>query len=154
VDQVAKDILSVMDAMKIKQAHILGNSLGAHIAMFMAMRAPSRIQSLMLIAQHAPVEVLVRHTCSCLDTNKSSTEQGKFRTIPIPKVCFDFTPFDFLLTTSSEILVTRKQTMARTNWLQTSSTAFTGCTLGVTHPHTPSSTNGSHPQNSGPRMQN
>jgi len=54
--KVAKDILSVMDAMKIKEAHILGNSLGAHIAMFMAMRAPSRVQSLMLIAQHAPVE--------------------------------------------------------------------------------------------------
>lgn len=57
MNQIARDILSVMDAMKIKEAHILGNSLGAHIAMFMAMRAPKRVQSLMLIAQNAPVEV-------------------------------------------------------------------------------------------------
>jgi len=46
-----------MDALRIKEAHVLGNSLGAQIATVMAMQAPKRIQSLILIAQNPPVEV-------------------------------------------------------------------------------------------------
>jgi len=54
--KVAHDILSVMDALKIKEAHVLGNCLGAQIATIMALKAPKRIQSLTLIAQNLPVE--------------------------------------------------------------------------------------------------
>jgi pimeloyl-ACP methyl ester carboxylesterase len=46
-----------MDALRIKEAHVLGNSLGAQIATVMAMQAPKRVQSLILIAQNPPVEV-------------------------------------------------------------------------------------------------
>jgi pimeloyl-ACP methyl ester carboxylesterase len=49
-----------MDALKIKEAHVLGNSLGAQIATMMAMQAPNRVQSLILIAQNPQVEV--RHS--------------------------------------------------------------------------------------------
>lgn len=48
-----------MDALKITEAHIIGNSLGAHIAVIMAIMAPKRIQSLTLIAQPNFVEVCV-----------------------------------------------------------------------------------------------
>jgi pimeloyl-ACP methyl ester carboxylesterase len=54
---VAKAVLGAMDALKIKEAHVLGNSLGAQIATVMAMRAPERVQSLTLIAQNPPMEV-------------------------------------------------------------------------------------------------
>ena len=50
-------MLGAMDALKIKEAHVLGNSLGAQIATVMAMQAPKRVQSLTLIAQNPPVEV-------------------------------------------------------------------------------------------------
>ena len=50
-------MLSAMDALRIKEAHVLGNSLGAQIATVMAMQAPKRIQSLILIAQNPPMEV-------------------------------------------------------------------------------------------------
>ena len=46
-----------MDALGIKEAHVLGNSLGAQIATVMAMQAPKRVQSLILIAQNPPMEV-------------------------------------------------------------------------------------------------
>lgn len=55
-DLVAKAVLSAMDALKIKEAHVLGNSLGAQIATVMAMQAPQRVQSLTLIAQNPPFE--------------------------------------------------------------------------------------------------
>ena len=54
---MAKAVLSAMDALRIKEAHVLGNSLGAQIATVMAMQAPKRIQSMILIAQNPPVEV-------------------------------------------------------------------------------------------------
>ena len=49
--------MGAMDVLKIKEAHVLGNSIGAQIATVMAMQAPKRIQSLILIAQNPPVEV-------------------------------------------------------------------------------------------------
>ena len=55
--KVAKAVLGAMDALKINEAHVLGNSLGAQIATVMAMQAPQRVQSLILIAQNPPVEV-------------------------------------------------------------------------------------------------
>ena len=54
---MAKAVLSAMDALRIKEAHVLGNSLGAQIATVMAMQAPKRVQSLILIAQNPPMEV-------------------------------------------------------------------------------------------------
>ena len=50
-------MLSAMDVLRIKEAHVLGNSLGAQIATVMAMQAPKRVQSLTLIAQNPPMEV-------------------------------------------------------------------------------------------------
>ena len=50
-------MLNALDALGIKEAHFLGNSLGAQIATVMAMQAPKRVQSLVLIAQNPPMEV-------------------------------------------------------------------------------------------------
>jgi len=69
--KVAKDVLAAMDALKIKQAHLLGNCLGAQIATYMAMQAPKRIQSLTLMSQDPPVEdsesteqfIFLRNSC-------------------------------------------------------------------------------------------
>ena len=59
---MAKGVLGAMDALKIKEAHVLGNCLGAQIATMVAIQAPKRIQSLTLIAQSPSVEVC--HTIS------------------------------------------------------------------------------------------
>lgn len=81
-------MLCVMDALKIKEAHVLGNSLGAHIAINMALQAPQRIKSLTLIAQANIVEV-----CDTLRTNRSLlmrpfSERGKQRAICVSTVRF------------------------------------------------------------------
>jgi len=46
-----------MDILKIHQAHVVGNSLGAPIAVRMHMLKPDRVLSLVLIGKHPPLEV-------------------------------------------------------------------------------------------------
>lgn len=76
-----------MDALKIKEAHVLGNSLGAQIATVMAMQAPKRVQSLILIAQNPPMEVCAlsieymlnrRADCSATPQDDENREQFIF----------------------------------------------------------------------------
>jgi pimeloyl-ACP methyl ester carboxylesterase len=57
--QVAGDILSMMDVLKIDKAHVLGNSLSSHLGVIMASKAPDRIQSLALISPMPPVQVSI-----------------------------------------------------------------------------------------------
>ncbi|NDJ78651.1 MAG: alpha/beta fold hydrolase [Chloroflexi bacterium] len=48
LDMMAEDTLGLLDALKVERAHVLGHSLGGGIALFMARKAPDRIQSLIL----------------------------------------------------------------------------------------------------------
>ncbi len=52
--EMAKNVLASMSALGIKQAHVLGHSMGGKVAMQMALMAPKRLQSL-IIADIAPV---------------------------------------------------------------------------------------------------
>ncbi|ELU44987.1 alpha/beta hydrolase family domain-containing protein [Rhizoctonia solani AG-1 IA] len=55
--KIAKDILQVLDTLKVKKAYIFGNSLGGPIAVRMHMLQPERVAALILCAKHPPVEV-------------------------------------------------------------------------------------------------
>ncbi|KAG8958467.1 hypothetical protein FRC03_009102 [Tulasnella sp. 419] len=54
--KVAKELWTAMDILKVKRAHIFGNSLGGPIALRMHLLAPERVESLTLCAKHPPVE--------------------------------------------------------------------------------------------------
>lgn len=48
--QMAQDALALLDALKIKKVHVLGWSDGGSIALEMALQAPERVHSLLLVA--------------------------------------------------------------------------------------------------------
>ena len=54
IPTMAEDVLATMDKLNIKEAHILGHSLGGKVAMQVAITAPERIQRL-IVADIAPV---------------------------------------------------------------------------------------------------
>jgi pimeloyl-ACP methyl ester carboxylesterase len=45
---MAQDILGLMDYLEIKEAHLLGTSMGGMIAQHVALMAPARLNSLIL----------------------------------------------------------------------------------------------------------
>lgn len=49
VEQYAADTLALMDALGLERAHIMGHSLGGVVAQQLALDAPSRVQSLVLM---------------------------------------------------------------------------------------------------------
>jgi pimeloyl-ACP methyl ester carboxylesterase/tetratricopeptide (TPR) repeat protein len=50
MEQFASDVVAFMDAMKIKQATIVGHSLGSFVAQHVAAKAPERVARLVLVA--------------------------------------------------------------------------------------------------------
>lgn len=60
--QISKDMLQVLDALKVKKVYIFGNSLGGPIAVRMYMLKPERVAALILCAKHPPVEVSRLHS--------------------------------------------------------------------------------------------
>jgi 3-oxoadipate enol-lactonase len=50
IDMMADDTAGLLDALDIKQAHILGVSMGGRIAASLALRYPDRIKSLILVS--------------------------------------------------------------------------------------------------------
>jgi aminoacrylate hydrolase len=52
-DAMADDLLALMDAMNIERAHLVGHSTGGAIGQHIALRAPERLQSLVLSASWA-----------------------------------------------------------------------------------------------------
>jgi 3-oxoadipate enol-lactonase len=49
MEQFAGDALSVLDALGVDSAHVLGVSMGGFVAQLLALRAPERVRSLVLI---------------------------------------------------------------------------------------------------------
>ena len=58
--EMAADLEDLLDKLKIKEAHILGHSLGGKVAMEFALEHPERVRSL-IIADIAPVAYDARH---------------------------------------------------------------------------------------------
>jgi 3-oxoadipate enol-lactonase len=58
--ELADTMLSLMDNLGIEKAHVVGRSLGGLIAQHMALRAPERMQSIVLAASTAKVDRIGR----------------------------------------------------------------------------------------------
>ena len=59
-EELAKDIIKLLDSLAIKQCHMLGHSMGGKIAMQVALTHSDRIQNL-IIADIAPVKYPAHH---------------------------------------------------------------------------------------------
>ena len=55
MDQFASDVLAFMDAMNLKQATIVGHSIGSFVAQHVAALAPERVTKLVLVASATTV---------------------------------------------------------------------------------------------------
>ncbi len=53
---MAGDMLALLDALRIEQAHVVGRSMGGAIAQHMALMAPGRVKSLVLCASFAKLD--------------------------------------------------------------------------------------------------
>lgn len=61
-ETLARDVLLVMDALDLSTAHIVGYSDGASTAMHLALLAPERVDSLVLLgANHTPQGICLRY---------------------------------------------------------------------------------------------
>lgn len=54
--EMAGDMLALMDALGVEQAHVIGRSMGGAIAQHMALTAPGRVRSLALCASFARLD--------------------------------------------------------------------------------------------------
>ncbi|MFN3336762.1 MAG: alpha/beta fold hydrolase [Thermomicrobium sp.] len=54
IEEAALDVLSVLDAEQVEQAVVLGNSLGATIALALALMRPQRVHALVLVEPSLP----------------------------------------------------------------------------------------------------
>ncbi len=50
IDQMANDVVALMDHLGIRSAHVLGHSMGGRIALSMTLNFPGRVKSLILAA--------------------------------------------------------------------------------------------------------
>lgn len=64
VDDMAQDVIALLDALEIDRAHVVGHALGGLIGMTLALAAPKRIRRLMVLNGWARLEP---HTGRCFD---------------------------------------------------------------------------------------
>jgi aminoacrylate hydrolase len=64
VEQMADDVLVLMDGLKIERAHLVGHALGAHIGLALALKSPERLHSVVAVNGWAKLEA---HTRRCFD---------------------------------------------------------------------------------------
>ena len=65
VEQMANDVLVVLDALSIGRAHFVGHALGGHIGLALALKAPERLRSVVAVNAWARLHP---HTARCFDT--------------------------------------------------------------------------------------
>jgi aminoacrylate hydrolase len=68
IDQMADDVLVVLDGLGIAAAHLIGHALGGLIGLALALKAPDRLVSLLAINAWARLEA---HTARCFETRLS-----------------------------------------------------------------------------------
>ncbi|PWU24208.1 MAG: alpha/beta hydrolase [Candidatus Rokuibacteriota bacterium] len=59
-EDLARDTLGLMDALGVERAHVVGRSMGGAIAQHMALLAPARVHSLVLLASFARLDPVGR----------------------------------------------------------------------------------------------
>jgi len=64
IDQMADDVLALLDGLEIEAAHLVGHALGGLIGLAMALKAPERLTSLLAINAWARLEA---HTARCFE---------------------------------------------------------------------------------------
>jgi pimeloyl-ACP methyl ester carboxylesterase len=57
-EDLARDTLALMDALAVERAHVVGRSMGGAVAQHMALLAPERVESLVLLASFARLDPL------------------------------------------------------------------------------------------------
>jgi 3-oxoadipate enol-lactonase len=63
-EDMARDMLALLDALGIAKAHVLGRSMGGAIAQHMALLAPERVHTLMMCASFARLDAFGRRVLS------------------------------------------------------------------------------------------
>ena len=96
---MAKDVLGVMDALRIPQAHFLGFSLGGAVAQELAIAHPYRVGRLVLSNSFSRIDLSMRQT---LGLWKSMAEKGSMDTFISDLVARIFTP-EYLKGRSREV---------------------------------------------------
>lgn len=79
-EQMADDIIGIMDALDIKKAHVIGVSMGGAIAQQVALKAPKRVISLILTSTFASVSPAFKKALNLIcdlkeDTNPAVLKQ-------------------------------------------------------------------------------
>lgn len=73
-EQMADDIISIMDALDIKKAHVIGVSMGGAIAQQVALKAPKRVISLILTSTFASVSPAFKKALNLICDLKEDTD--------------------------------------------------------------------------------
>ncbi len=68
IDQMADDVLLVLDGLGVQAAHLVGHALGGLIGLALALKAPDRLKSVVAINAWAKLEA---HTARCFETRLS-----------------------------------------------------------------------------------
>jgi aminoacrylate hydrolase len=68
VEQMADDVVTVLDGLGIASAHLVGHALGGHIGLALALHAPERLKSVVAVNAWAKLDA---HTARCFDTRLS-----------------------------------------------------------------------------------
>jgi aminoacrylate hydrolase len=65
VEAMADDVLTIMDALEVERAHLIGHALGGLIGLALALKAPGRLRSVIAVNAWAALDP---HTARCFDT--------------------------------------------------------------------------------------
>lgn len=77
-DEMADDILAVMDHAGIGKAHVLGVSMGGAIAQSLCLKAPERVQSLVLVSTWARLSAYGKMVFHHFKANRAHTTLGQW----------------------------------------------------------------------------
>lgn len=77
--EMAQDVLEIMDALEIQQAHVNGVSMGGAIAQHLAARHPHRVRSLVLTSTFASVSNSFRRVIEALRDSVEQLDKTTFK---------------------------------------------------------------------------